>query len=321
MRILMATAAMGVLLAACSKDDGSVQYYNCGETPIKTQMGAEQLTLTMEDKTYLLLREVTQNGDVYKNDDDGVNVTFTPSEEGARVQIDRRRLPACTAVEWKEKEEITHFKAFGNEPGWIVEVAPGLVTAMRGTDGQTYAISRKEGEGLKGSYSLNDGDVKVSIKDASKKEPCRDTMSGQYFAHHVTMKFNGETFKGCGDSSPKVQQNNTPITGAVWVVEDIDGKGIIDRSFLNVRINDRGFINADTMCGRFAAPYTLEGNTITLGEEFKPIGSRVCRGEALEEQKTRFMDILANIEHYAYRLDGGMVMFTPKGQTITFRKR
>lgn len=321
MRVLVTAAAVSVLLAGCSdKGSDDLQYFNCGETPVKVQYDGAKASLSVDDAVYVLSHEGEGDYAAYTSTQDGQAVKFVPTDDGATLHINGQERPNCRAVRWQDNDDVTHFKAFGNEPGWTVEVSPALVQVMRGTDGKKLAQGRPVGEGLKKTYSFKNDKTKVSIKPATKAEPCRDVMSGQYFAYHVTLDMEGETYQGCGDGAPAYETNPRPLTGAVWVLEDIDGKGVVDRSNVNIRINSRGFINADTMCGRYAAEYTTEGADISFAE-FKPIGSRMCRGEALREQQERFMDILKDVKHYAYQMDGGLVLSTKDEQVLLFRQR
>lgn len=322
MRVLLGTVALGVLLAGCAdKDDQSVQYFNCGEMPVKITHKGADVTLHTEEADTLLIPQGEGEAITFKGQGNFTNLTYTPTAEGGVLDFNDRTIRDCSPVIWKENENITHFKAFGNEPGWTVEISPALVKVMRGTDGKTIAQARDADAPFKRNYSIKDGDVKVSIKATSKNEPCRDTMSGQYFAYKVTMKMDGETFVGCGDAEPKHITKTTPLTGALWLLEDIDGKGIIDRSRINLRINNRGFINTDTMCGRFAAPYKTEGTQFTIVEALEPINQRRCASEALSEQQVKYTDILRDVNHYAYQMDGGLVLFTKDGRTLRFRER
>lgn len=105
--------------------------------------------------------------------------------------------------------------------------------------------------------------------------------------------------------------------GEGWVVEDIDGKGIIDSSRMTVDFAPDGRVSGMATCNRYMGGYRLAGETIL----FTPFAAtEMACAEALMNQEQRFLEILQDVTGYRTGETGALILTTDEGRTITARK-
>ena len=88
------------------------------------------------------------------------------------------------------------YRAYGNEPFWSVRVSDGEITLMiPGRDGRTWSgvEERRTTGGVLYAAADASGGIEVRIIEA----PCRDTMSGAYFAYSASVSTGGLELAGC----------------------------------------------------------------------------------------------------------------------------
>lgn len=124
-----------------------------------------------------------------------------PAPSAAVSQPARDRETAAVREPWGDAAErgVT-FRAVGNEPGWLLEIAPkGLRLVTRyGTDSlHADALERAEtGDTLR---FATDADGHVVLVEAVRK-PCEDVMSGERLDYAVRVDVDESAFTGCGRS-------------------------------------------------------------------------------------------------------------------------
>ena len=113
------------------------------------------------------------------------------------------------------------------------------------------------------------------------------------------------------------EQQRTEIVGPVWVVEDIAGAGVIDGSRVTLVLMVDGQAGGSGGCNSYGGSYLLEGRTI----RFEPLAAtRMACAEALMEQEQRYFDMLAEVGRFAVAADGALLLMTPEGREIRFRR-
>ena len=82
-----------------------------------------------------------------------------------------------------------------------------------------------------------------------------------------------------------------------WLVEDIGGRGVIDRARSTIAFDDQGRVSGSGGCNQFNGPVSIEGSSLTFG----PLAStrRACT-EALMNQEDRFFAALDAARTYRY---------------------
>jgi len=111
---------------------------------------------------------------------------------------------------------------------------------------------------------------------------------------------------GCQCAQPGTQPQvmaATPaapsLVGTSWTVEDIDGRGVIDRAQSTLTFESTERVSGSTGCNRYLAPLRLSGPALSFG-----MGSTTRRAcpPALMEQERRFLTALQMTK--TYRQDG-----------------
>jgi len=116
--------------------------------------------------------------------------------------------PADASSVWERaRRRGVDFRAFGNEPGWHLEIRDGEGLRFVHAYGQQWlqvpatALERDPPEGTRAGRTryravLEGGDLVLEIAEA----PCTDSMSGERFAYRVTVERGERTWRGCGRS-------------------------------------------------------------------------------------------------------------------------
>lgn len=101
------------------------------------------------------------------------------------------------------------FRAVGQEPGWLVEIAEGRRLHVLADYGEVEFFTSAprvaaEPDGAT-VYRANSerGEVVVSVRE----EACEDVMSGQRFPRSVTLALEGRVLEGCGTRLPGAPEN------------------------------------------------------------------------------------------------------------------
>lgn len=94
--------------------------------------------------------------------------------------------------------DLTEFqyRLFGNEPFWTIRISAGeIVLKMPGHDDKTWTDIRKQplDGGVVYTATGTAGPIEIRIVD----EPCRDSMSGAYFALAATVGARDLELRGC----------------------------------------------------------------------------------------------------------------------------
>ena len=105
-----------------------------------------------------------------------------------------------------------------------------------------------------------------------------------------------------------------PVTGSVppdlaltrWLVEDLEGRGVVDRVQSTLELGERGAAAGNLACNRFTTTYEQSGPGLRFGQ----VGAtrKMCP-EAVMDQERRFTEVLGRTrgalvkEPYLYLLD------------------
>lgn len=84
-----------------------------------------------------------------------------------------------------------------------------------------------------------------------------------------------------------------PLVGSEWRLEDLGGRGVLDRVSATLAFPQAGRVAGNSSCNRFFGSYTLMQDRIALGQL---AGTRMACGPAVDEQETRYLDALQNAQ-------------------------
>ncbi|MHB2168770.1 META domain-containing protein [Alsobacter sp. R-9] len=107
------------------------------------------------------------------------------------------------------------------------------------------------------------------------------------------------------------------LTQAAWVVEDIGGKGIVDRSRPTIAFSAEGAVSGSGSCNRFMGGFALHDANLS----FTPLAStQMACPEALMKQEQAYFALLSAVTRYEIDATGALRLFTADGQSITARR-
>lgn len=131
-----------------------------------------------------------------------------------------------------------------------------------------------------------------------------------------------------GDMLPECtrQSQDTPavpdeaqsaLIGAAWIVEDVDGSGIIDMSNATIEFGEGGLVSGRASCNRYTGRWSGEGERMTI----TPLAvTRMACAPALMEQEQRVLDILQAVDSWSVDETGALMLQTRDGRSLLARR-
>lgn len=126
-----------------------------------------------------------------------------PDSDSARVQAQVDTYFEGSRRVWEAaRDRGVLFRAVGQEPGWVLEIAERTMTLIMNYGADTLAFPvpqpAPDPDTRVVAYHARTQahDLHVSIRE----EPCSDTMSGERFSVTVQLVLNDTTYAGCGRS-------------------------------------------------------------------------------------------------------------------------
>ena len=89
-----------------------------------------------------------------------------------------------------------------------------------------------------------------------------------------------------------------PLTGTSWWVEDIGGAGVVDRSRSTVEFFEPGKVAGNSGCNRYTGGYERDGDVLKFGNL---AGTMMACPDALMDQERRFHQAMAQVS--SWRID------------------
>lgn len=315
-RVLMLSVVTctGWLASACSTLSGSntdstpetaFGTYHCGQLEIQVAgtEGSDLLGINYLDRRLLLKPAVSASGALYVAPGDE-NTRFWSKGDRATLTVGGRSYPECLHPGDIEMP----FEARGNEPFWHATIENGELLLTRpfeekGTRRLPVTLDTANRHGRTYTASVDELDVSLIIA----RQLCQDSMSGAQYPAQVRLTVDGETYTGCGGDRQRL------FRGARWIVEDIGGAGIIDRSRVTIEFLDDNRIAGRASCNRYTGSYELRGDGIEVGPV---VATRMACAPALMTQEQRFLDILQTARHIRIGQQGQLLLTSPEGEVI-----
>ncbi|MFC5585746.1 META domain-containing protein [Nitratireductor kimnyeongensis] len=116
-----------------------------------------------------------------------------------------------------------------------------------------------------------------------------------------------------GTASRLTRATMDAIIDTEWVVEDIDGRGIIDSSRVSLTFAGNGSVSGRASCNSYSANWTEENGKLTLGPAAT---TKMACAEALMDQEQKFLSILTDLKLYATTPEGALVLQTIDGRKL-----
>lgn len=198
------------------------------------------------------------------------------------------------------------FTATGNEPFWRIIVEHGQLVLERPalpTEELRYSTVSETGTGHRFRAS-RDG---LSLEVVTAPQLCRDSMSGMPHPFQVRLFINGEKLAGCGGNPERL------ITGHKWVVDDIAGRDLAEKSRATVQFLTDGSVLGTGGCNRYKGNWSLSGETLEV--EKLAVTRKACP-PALMDQEHRVLDLLESARAFDISPQGGLVIFSEGGERL-----
>ena len=310
-RVLMLSVvtAAGLAASACSSLPETTTpisgTYACGQLDIAvtgTEEG-ELISIDYLDRRILLKPAESASGALYVAPGDD-STRFWSKGERATLTIQGQTYPECLqpgAIEMP-------FEARGNEPFWHATIDGNELLLTRpfeesGTRRIPVELKTANRHGREFVATLDEQSITLTVA----RQLCQDDMSGAQYPAQVRLTVDGQAFSGCGGDRQRL------FRGAEWVVEDLAGGGIIDRSRITIEFLEDNRIAGRASCNRYTGSYKLGGEGIAFG----PIATtRMACAPALMDQEARFLDLLERAESVRIGRNGELRLSTSGGEML-----
>ena len=114
-------------------------------------------------------------------------------------------------------------------------------------------------------------------------------------------------------NATEVNMTEFELTDTEWWVEDIDGKGVIDRSHTTLHFLEQGAVAGDTGCNRYRGSAEISGASISFGPM---AGTRKACVPALMDQETKFYQAIAKVVSWEVPDTGLLHLRDADGNTV-----
>lgn len=300
---------VGNLRLTAFRPAGFVSQLQCGDQPVSIGFRQNQMRLQVGSQTWWMNPVPAASGTQFVAVNDPTT-TFWGKDRTATVVVAGKPLPECMPRD-RRAAETSSFQARGHEPSWLLEVSGTELTLDLNFGNVRLVapnVTRQRAAGLT-RYLATAGDrpIAVTVRD----EICTDSMSGMPFPSRVTVRVGDQSLQGCGGSPTSLLQ------GATWVVEDINGKGVIDNSRVTLTFGPDSRVAGLGSCNNYTGGYTLTGESLKIRQVASTM--KAC-APALMNQEMAFFQVLQDVQRFEVRPDGAQVLLTGNGRSLLARK-
>jgi heat shock protein HslJ/uncharacterized lipoprotein YbaY len=280
--------------------------FQCGGERATVDFTAQAMRLAVGTQTFEMRQAPAASGARFEAVGDPTT-SFWNKGRRATLVVKGSTYPECVQVD----ESSTTFRARGNEPGWGLDIDGDRMTLVT-QFGEKRLVTATPAAQRTNAFTRYATRVEGSDLTATIfNRPCRDTMTGMPHPYAVEVMLDGKKLAGCGGDPA------TLLQGREWVVEDINGKGVIDRSRATLNFGPDGRVSGRSSCNNYTAQYTLTGEGLTVS---KAAGTMMACEPALMQQESLFLDVLQNVRRFDLGPDGALLLRTDDRGTITARR-
>lgn len=267
----------------------------CGQLPISVDGQGEQLQVTVLGQSIAMQQRISASGARYVADTDAETSLWFKGENAFLV-LDGADYPECAPP----GAIVEPFRAFGNEPFWALTLHHGtLQFSQLGEPEQAlqpFTFDRISGQ--------LDSQGPTPMRGQISAQLCYDTMSGMPYPHQVTLRRGDQTLSGCGGDPARLLQ------GAEWLVEDINGGGIIDRSRVTLNFWPDGRLSGRASCNSLMGSYQLTGEGLGVSQAAT---TRMACAPALMSQEQTVLENLQNLQRFHVDNTGALTLYSTNG--------
>lgn len=222
----------------------------------------------------------------------------------------------------------------GGRPAWVSDPVP--LAARSGTvDLGTLALQPVRVGAFPSTFLC--GDLRVTLDFLGEK--ARLTVGQTEWEMRQTRTASGARFEALNDPTtwfwnkgrggmlsikgreyPECREADVSaadVRGAEWIVEDIDGGGIIDRSRATLVFGPDGRLSGRGSCNAYTGQYVMAGDSVTVSGI---VSTTMSCAPALMAQEARFLEVLRDVKRFEIRADGALVLHTDDRRSILARR-
>ncbi|HBT32372.1 MAG TPA: secreted protein containing HslJ-like protein [Pusillimonas sp.] len=271
----------------------------CARQPVQYRFLGSALELVVDNESRILMPAIAASGARYVAPDDPTT-EFWNKGNLTNITWSDQALPICAPA----GSLIPPYKASGNEPFWSVTfdgwdatlTQPGKAPL---TQDAQISDTRANGQTLIAGTGANA--LTLEVEDAL----CIDSMSGMPHPQHAQLKYQSNTWQGCGGDPNRLLQ------GVTWQVTQLGQAQTNGQTQPEINFLPNNRIAGSTGCNRFFGEYMLGGE----GMQIKGLGStRMACGETLMAQEATFLEQLQNVSGVSFDTPDTLILSTNEGE-------
>jgi heat shock protein HslJ len=283
---------------------GFTSALRCGDTRLRLGFAGDKALLDTGRRVIELAQVVTASGAKFQTAD-GATSVWTKADT-ASVELDGIALEECVEV---PPEAQSAWTARGHEPGWALTIDGGRMTLTTANGAETVHAQLPRPAIVNGIFVYKQAEqgIRIGISETI----CRDSAIGRPHPQSVSVETGGQTLSGCGGDPMSL------LAGPEWVVEDIAGRGLIDRSRVTLQVDREGGLSGTGGCNRYHGQLKMTGESLSIG----PIASTMMAcAEALMNQERAFYDALASVDGFDID-ETGALLLSSAGKPVILARR
>jgi heat shock protein HslJ/membrane-bound inhibitor of C-type lysozyme len=284
--------------------------YVCGAERIAVVVEGDTVRITAAGSTLVLRQVPVASGTRYEAEGDA-STWFWSHRQAASLRIRGRGYPECTTSGGDAATDAGTFHATGHEPGWRLDIANGQLTLETAYGQNKVTVPTPFAEAFAGGRRYIASSAGRPITATILDRPCADAATGMPRPFTVRVEFVGQTLSGCGGDTSALLQ------GEPWAVQEIDGITLVARSRASLTFGGDGRVAGSASCNSYTAPYTLTGETLSIGAA--AVTRKACP-PPLMKQEAAFLAVLAAVQRIEVTADGTLVLRAASGQRVTARR-
>lgn len=275
----------------------------CGQATIDLDYREDSglLVLTHEGTRYTLEPSRSASGARFTGGD-GADTVFWSKGNSASLTLNGHEYPECLAA----GALSSPFVARGNEPFWHVTLVGKELTLSRLGEATETLFSRVV-ESTDNGQTIRAEREGLTVTLDVAPQLCMDSMSGMPYPHQVRLTVNGDALAGCGGDPQRL------LRGTEWVVEDINGGGIIDSSRVTIQFLADNRVVGRSSCNRYTGSWNLTGEGLEFGQM---AGTLMACAPALMQQEDRFLEVLSKVQRFRIGPHGELILSTAEGGSL-----
>lgn len=200
------------------------------------------------------------------------------------------------------------WRASGNEPSWVLTRSAQTLTLVTGMGARTVTApapppQRLGARTIRYAAAAQGRPLRVTVV----RRPCADTMSGMPHPERVTVRFGGQTYRGCGGDPASL------LAGGAWKVVRIGGAAVAPPAQVTMQFGPDGRVAGKGGCNQYNAGFTLTGEGLSFQ---KGLSTMMACAQPLMDLERDFLTRLEKVSRFSMEGERRLVLHAADGSTI-----